>query len=164
MQVLDLNPDEKKYEKRPKLTKEERKAKQEAQRAAKEARKSSTPTAAPLQYDDCKKVAKKSKNAIVTRSHAQRPMTLFSHLPQYERLNSYEMNISFSESCQIHPSIVALGLKNADGILSGSNERCIAMLKAFQKVIQDVTVVAGEVGYELFAARSTVLLIIFIEH
>ena len=37
-------------------------------------------------------------------------------------------------TCSIHPAIVKLGLQYADGIICGSNARCIALLAAFKQV------------------------------
>jgi len=37
----------------------------------------------------------------------------------------------------IHPGVVTLGLKYADGIITGGNARCVAMLHIFKQVIED---------------------------
>ena len=37
-------------------------------------------------------------------------------------------------TCSIHPAIIKLGLQYADGIVCGSNARCIALLAAFKQV------------------------------
>jgi translation initiation factor eIF-2B subunit delta len=39
--------------------------------------------------------------------------------------------------------IIQLGLKYAQGIITGSNARCVAMLEAFKVVIQDFTPPTG---------------------
>ncbi len=44
------------------------------------------------------------------------------------------MQIGFAPNDKIHPSIVQLGLKYANGTIMGSNARCVAMLTAFKKV------------------------------
>jgi hypothetical protein len=41
---------------------------------------------------------------------AQKQVPLFSHLPQYEHGTTQSFNVGFSSS-EIHPSIIALGLK-----------------------------------------------------
>jgi translation initiation factor eIF-2B subunit delta len=132
--------------KREKLSKQERRALQEKQRAEKEITDENTPstisvttTAAPvvpprLQYDDAKKMAKRSKGSVVVRTQAQKHVPLFSHLPQYERESSLHVGLS---SSIIHPSILSLGLQFAEGKITGGNARCIAMLTAFKQVIQE---------------------------
>ncbi|XP_002741935.1 translation initiation factor eIF2B subunit delta-like, partial [Saccoglossus kowalevskii] len=39
----------------------------------------------------------------------------------------------------IHPAIIRLGLQYAEGIVCGSNARCIALMRAFMSVIKDYT-------------------------
>lgn len=51
---------------------------------------------ARLQYDDVKKMAKRSKNFPVLRTQAQKQVAWFSHLPQYERESSLSLNVGFS--------------------------------------------------------------------
>ncbi|RQM26564.1 hypothetical protein B5M09_001543 [Aphanomyces astaci] len=86
------------FEKKPKLTKEERRAQQEAQRLAKAA-------GAP------------AKTA---------PKAAAAPAPPTARMQA-----------EIHPAILSLGLKYAEGKLVGGNARCVAMLTAFQQVIKD---------------------------
>ncbi|RHY03003.1 hypothetical protein DYB25_006935, partial [Aphanomyces astaci] len=83
---------------KPKLTKEERRAQQEAQRLAKAA-------GAP------------AKTA---------PKAAAAPAPPTARMQA-----------EIHPAILSLGLKYAEGKLVGGNARCVAMLTAFQQVIKD---------------------------
>ncbi|CAK4706504.1 unnamed protein product [Aphanomyces euteiches] len=134
------------FEKKPKLSKEERRAQQEAQRAAKAAGNAKpaatkpvagpAPPTARLQYDDPKKVAKYSKSSVIQRTQAQKQVAMFSHLPQFERESSLSLNVGFSKA-EIHPAILSLGLKYAEGKIAGGNARCVAMLTAFQQVIKD---------------------------
>ena len=81
-----------------------------------------------------KKLQKKLASAkIPARTQAQRKVMLFSHLHQYER----ELSISRNLPClggNIHPDILELGVKYAEGTISGSNARCAAMLYTFKKV------------------------------
>ncbi|ETW08973.1 hypothetical protein H310_01451 [Aphanomyces invadans] len=142
------------FEKKPKLTKEERRAQQEAQRLAKSGGAPAKPTAKPaaapappsarLQYDDPKKVAKYSKSSVIQRTQAQKQVALFSHLPQFERESSLSLNVGFSKA-EIHPAILSLGLKYAEGKLAGGNARCVAMLTAFKQVIKDYHAPADKV-------------------
>ncbi|XP_019628473.1 PREDICTED: translation initiation factor eIF-2B subunit delta-like [Branchiostoma belcheri] len=88
-------------------------------------------------------VQKKVAKRLETQRVPQRPVTqkkvgLFSHLHQYERETSLTKNISFSPG-GIHSAILKLGLQYANGIICGSNSRCLALLVAFKKVIADYT-------------------------
>ncbi|KAF4318774.1 hypothetical protein BBO99_00007051 [Phytophthora kernoviae] len=134
--------------KRERLTKAERRAQQEASRQKKEGgakpKKAetagptqSTPTNVRLQYDDAKKIARRSKASVVVRTQAQKQVEMFSHLPQYERESSLSLNVGFSNKEEVHSAVLTLGLKYAEGKISGGNARCIAMVTAFQQVIDD---------------------------
>ncbi|KAL7691085.1 putative nagB/RpiA transferase [Plasmopara halstedii] len=135
--------------KREKRTKAERRAQQEASRQQKEVNNSkvkkaetagvpnATPVNVRLQYDDAKKIARRSKAAVVVRTQAQKQVEMFAHLPQYERESSLSLNVGFSTKEDIHAAVLALGLKYAEGRISGSNARCIAMITAFDQVIDD---------------------------
>lgn len=95
-----------------------------------------TPSGVRLQYDDAKKMARRSKDSVVMRTQAQKQVALFSHLPQYERESSLSLNAGFSNK-ELHPAVLSLGLKYAEGKITGGNARCIAMLTAFKQVIAD---------------------------
>ena len=48
-----------------------------------------------------------------------------------------ESAIANSElSASVHPAVLQLGLRYADGSIRGGNARCVAMLTTFRKVIQ----------------------------
>ncbi|KAL3664636.1 hypothetical protein V7S43_010385 [Phytophthora oleae] len=147
--------------KREKLSKAERRAQQEANRQNKEAGNkpkkpevpgptAPTPINVRLQYDDAKKMARRSKAAVVVRTQAQKQVEMFSHLPQYERESSLSLNVGFSNKEEVHSAVLALGLKYAEGKISGGNARCIAMITAFQQVIDDyVTPPDKQLGRDL---------------
>ncbi|KAL4217604.1 Eukaryotic translation initiation factor 2B [Mactra antiquata] len=131
--------------------KRQRREKQEAQRAAKaKAKEEKTTTAAQKKEnvrvpdsvkadvpETQKRVAKKlEKQQIPKRTSAQRKVRLFNHLQQYEREISLTQPLQFS-STGIHPAIIRLGLQYAEGVITGSNARCIALLFALKKVIKD---------------------------
>jgi len=131
--------------------KAERRAKQEAQRAAKaasaEEKKDKVPAKAKAQRvpDDMqadracieKKLEKKLASAqIPARTKAQRKVMLFSHLHQYERELSISRNLPVVGG-PIHPAVLELGLRYAEGTISGSNARCVALLRAMKRVISD---------------------------
>ncbi|XP_014919642.1 translation initiation factor eIF-2B subunit delta isoform X2 [Acinonyx jubatus] len=145
----------------------ERRAKQEADRALKQARKGEQggppPRACPstagetlpgvkrllehTQVDDLtllRRLAKKpEQQQVPTRNDYGSKVSLFSHLPQYSRQNSLTQYMSIPSSV-IHPAMVRLGLQYSQGLVSGSNARCIALLRALQQVIQDYTTPPSE--------------------
>ncbi|XP_071503110.1 translation initiation factor eIF2B subunit delta-like [Diadema antillarum] len=86
-----------------------------------------------------KRMAKKlERQQVPKRPESQKKVSLFSHLTQFERQVSLTSELSFA-SGGIHPAIIKLGLQYAEGIISGANSRCIALLVAFKKVIVDYT-------------------------
>lgn len=144
----------------------ERRAKQEAERALKQARKGEQggppPKASPStagetpsgvkrlpeypQVDDLllrRLVKKPERQQVPTRKDYGSKVSLFSHLPQYSRQNSLTQFMSIPSSV-IHPAMVRLGLQYSQGLVSGSNARCIALLHALQQVIQDYTTPPNE--------------------
>ncbi|XP_028687674.2 translation initiation factor eIF2B subunit delta isoform X1 [Macaca mulatta] len=144
----------------------ERRAKQEAERALKQARKGEQggppPKAIPStagetpsgvkrlpeypQVDDLllrRLVKKPERQQVPTRKDYGSKVSLFSHLPQYSRQNSLTQFMSIPSSV-IHPAMVRLGLQYSQGLVSGSNARCIALLRALQQVIQDYTTPPNE--------------------
>ncbi|KAG8522507.1 Translation initiation factor eIF-2B subunit delta [Galemys pyrenaicus] len=134
----------------------ERRAKQDAQRALKQARKGeqggSAPQAKPCtagempsgvkrlpeqtQVDDLtllrRLVRKPERQQVPTRKDYGSKVSLFSHLPQYSRQISLTQYMSIPSSV-IHPAMVRLGLQYSQGLVSGSNARCIALLRALQQ-------------------------------
>ncbi|XP_013413098.2 translation initiation factor eIF-2B subunit delta-like [Lingula anatina] len=137
--------------------KAERRALQEAQRAAKTAAKEGGAGQKKegstkekmirvpdhLKVDDAatqKKVAKKlEKQQVPQRAATERKVGLFRHLQQFERGTSLTQAIQFSNNVAIHPAVLKLGLQYAEGVVCGSNARCIALLNAFKQVIRDYT-------------------------
>lgn len=65
-------------------------------------------------------------------------LRLFSHLHQnpgtVDHLKPYGLSGS-----SIHPAVFRTGLQIAEGIVTGSNARCVAMLGAFRVLIEDYT-------------------------
>uniref|UniRef100_A0A096MIS3 Translation initiation factor eIF2B subunit delta n=1 Tax=Rattus norvegicus TaxID=10116 RepID=A0A096MIS3_RAT len=145
----------------------ERRAKQEAERALKQARKGEqggpSPQACPstageatsgvkrvpehTQADDPtllrRLLRKPDRQQVPTRKDYGSKVSLFSHLPQYSRQSSLTQYMSIPSSV-IHPAMVRLGLQYSQGLVSGSNARCIALLHALQQVIQDYTTPPNE--------------------
>ncbi len=58
-----------------------------------------------MQYDDLKRVAKVDKTAIVKRTRVQKVVSLFSHLPQYERETSFSLKVINANIMRAHPTI-----------------------------------------------------------
>ncbi|XP_058020628.1 translation initiation factor eIF-2B subunit delta isoform X2 [Ahaetulla prasina] len=146
----------------------ERRAKQEADRVLKQTRKADpSQTAVPakprvgpteaqpavkrlsehVQVDDPaaqKKLAKKlERQQVPMRPDYGAKVSLFSHLHQYSRKELLTQQMSIPVST-IHPAVVRLGLQYSQGIINGSNARCIALLKVFKQVIRDYTTPANE--------------------
>ncbi|PNI72351.1 EIF2B4 isoform 11, partial [Pan troglodytes] len=88
-------------------------------------------------------VKKPERQQVPTRKDYGSKVSLFSHLPQYSRQNSLTQFMSIPSSV-IHPAMVRLGLQYSQGLVSGSNARCIALLRALQQVIQDYTTPPNE--------------------
>lgn len=60
-----------------------------------------------------------------------RTVALFSHLEQKRPLRTDNV------SRDVHPAVVALGLRYSSNECIGSNTRCVAMLRTFQRVIRE---------------------------
>ncbi|KAK9844708.1 hypothetical protein WJX74_005760 [Apatococcus lobatus] len=70
---------------------------------------------------------------------------MFAHLPQFKAL-SIEGVLRDSETVsKVHPCILRLGFKFADGSLKGGNTRAIALISALRQLIQDYTTPEGKV-------------------
>ncbi|XP_072490132.1 translation initiation factor eIF2B subunit delta isoform X2 [Notamacropus eugenii] len=145
----------------------ERRAKQEAERALKQGRKGeltgssaqsrpNTAGEAPLgakhapehvQVDETtalrRLIKKPERQQVPSRKDYGSKVSLFSHLHQYSRRIPLTQYMSIPSSV-IHPAVVRLGLQYSQGLISGSNARCIALLRAFQQVIQDYTTPPNE--------------------
>ncbi|CAM5072624.1 unnamed protein product, partial [Natator depressus] len=146
----------------------ERRAKQEADRALKQTKKvESTPAAAPakprlppsepqsmvkrvpehVQVDDPaaqRRLAKKlERQQVPLRPDYGSKVNLFSHLHQYSRKRPLTQQMSIP-STVIHPAVVRLGLQYSQGLLNGSNARCLALLQVFKQVIRDYSTPPSE--------------------
>jgi len=88
-----------------------------------------------LQMDDPQKRKQVEKQQVVALVPIIKKVQLFSHLPSYKRSPSISQAIRTDDA--IHPAILRLGFKFAERIITGSNARCLAMLTAFQTVIEE---------------------------
>lgn len=80
--------------------------------------------------------ANTNESTVMTKTPSQptrRTVALFSHLEQKVALTSEHI------PRDIHPAVITFALQCSSGLCIGSNNRCIAMLRTFQKVIQDYT-------------------------
>ncbi|KXZ44027.1 hypothetical protein GPECTOR_75g751 [Gonium pectorale] len=68
---------------------------------------------------------------------------LFAHLQQYKRVTVSSL-LHQPAVGNIHPAVLQLGLRYADGSIRGANARCLAMLNAFCQVIRDYTTPEGK--------------------
>ncbi len=84
-----------------------------------------------------KKLQRKLASAkIPARTKAQRKVMLFGHLHQYERELSVGCRMPLVGGT-VHPAVVEVGLKYAEGTVSGSNARCVALLAVLRRVVLD---------------------------
>ena len=143
----DLTAEEKKK------LKEERRALQEAQRAAKATASSGKGGGAGEKKGSGQQIqvpqrqpSQQKPNKVLPRTEAQKKVPLFLHLKQYEREGSLTKKVGFSEADakKVHPAILTLGLRYAEGVIRGADARCVAMLQAFSEVIRDFVVPQGD--------------------
>jgi len=64
---------------------------------------------------------------------AQYALGLFAHLPQWAPGTSERLSVTFAPT-DLHPDIISLGIKMANGAITGSDARCVALLTAFKTV------------------------------
>lgn len=91
---------------------------------------------APICFDDPKRRSKFERSQPIPRTKSDKIVSLFSHLPQYEREHSITSWLRNSKE-HIHPEIVRLGAKFASFQTIGANSRCIALLETFKKIITE---------------------------
>nr|XP_032631117.1 translation initiation factor eIF-2B subunit delta [Chelonoidis abingdonii] len=146
----------------------ERRAKQEADRSLKQTKKVESTLATVLakprlqpsepqstvkrvpehvQVDDPaaqRRLAKKlERQQVPLRPDYGAKVNLFSHLHQYSRKMPLTQQMSIP-STAIHPAVVQLGLQYSQGLLNGSNARCLALLQVFRQVIRDYSTPPSE--------------------
>ncbi|CAK8533249.1 unnamed protein product [Lathyrus sativus] len=94
-----------------------------------------------LQYDDKSRVEKAKRRSVVKQTEARNRVELFRHLPQYEHGSQLpDLEAKFFDLYPVHPAVYKVGLQYISGDISGGNDRCIAMLQAFQEAIKDYKV------------------------
>ncbi|XP_075353643.1 translation initiation factor eIF2B subunit delta isoform X3 [Mycteria americana] len=100
-----------------------------------------------VQVDDPaaqRKLAKKlERQQVPLRQDYGTKVNLFSHLHQYSRKKPLTQQMSIP-STVIHPAVVRLGLQYSQGIINGSNARCIALLEVFKQLIRDYSTPPNE--------------------
>ncbi|XP_061347386.1 uncharacterized protein LOC133292917 isoform X1 [Gastrolobium bilobum] len=91
-----------------------------------------------MQFDDKSRVEKAKRRAVVNQTEATNRVELFRHLPQYEHGNQLpKLESKLFKLDSVHPAVFKVGLHYLTGTISGSNARCIEMLRAFQEAIRD---------------------------
>ncbi|TKY73240.1 Translation initiation factor eIF-2B subunit delta [Spatholobus suberectus] len=91
-----------------------------------------------MQFDDKNRVEKAKRRAVVDQTEARNRVELFRHLPQYEHGTQLpKLESKFFQLDFVHPAVFKVGLRYLAGDISGSNARCIEMLRAFQEAIID---------------------------
>jgi len=68
---------------------------------------------------------------------------LFAHLPQYRPVTVASAS-RHREAAHVHPAVLTLGLRYADGSITGGNARCVAMLHALAQVVRDYVTPPGK--------------------
>uniref|UniRef100_A0A8D2QBX2 Translation initiation factor eIF2B subunit delta n=1 Tax=Zonotrichia albicollis TaxID=44394 RepID=A0A8D2QBX2_ZONAL len=100
-----------------------------------------------VQVDDPaaqRKLAKKlERQQVPLRQDYGTKVNLFSHLHQYSRKKPLTQQMSIP-STVIHPAVMRLGLQYSQGIINGSNARCIALLEVFKQLIRDYSTPPNE--------------------
>eukprot|EP00198_Chlamydomonas_reinhardtii_P013480 XP_001702817.1 eukaryotic initiation factor [Chlamydomonas reinhardtii] len=147
------------------MTKAERRALQESQRAAKAAQKAGSGAPAPPAAKAPEARAPQAVRAGPAMPPARRRQPapealagptkkdpkavslnsteLFAHLQQFKRINVGNL-LQLPAAANIHPAILQLGLRYADGSIRGANARCLAMLNAFCQMIRDYSTPDGK--------------------
>jgi len=140
--------------KKPKLSKAERRALQEAQRAAKgqgqgttdeknEQHQQKTKNEQQQQQGNKKDIASSSESTTTDEKEKKQDqqLGLFSHLTPYKD-RSKESHISGvtlhakNDKYTLHPCVLRLGIQYANGSIRGSNNRCRSMMECFKTVIE----------------------------
>ncbi|KAF5839399.1 hypothetical protein DUNSADRAFT_968 [Dunaliella salina] len=68
---------------------------------------------------------------------------LFAHLPPYQKVSVSSL-LSHKDAVHMHPAVLQLGLRYADGTIKGATARCLAMLHTFCQVIQEYVTPPGK--------------------
>mmetsp|Transcript_12468 Transcript_12468/g.18081 ORF Transcript_12468/g.18081 Transcript_12468/m.18081 type:complete len:246 (-) Transcript_12468:1620-2357(-) len=111
---------------------------------------------ARVQFDDPSRVARAAKAQITSRSIQQSDVPFLQHLPQYEGNTSISRGSGFGTG-QVHPAIQALGVKYAQGVITGGHSRCLAFVDAMEEVFGDFVMTDGS-NAQLIHRESSKLL------
>ncbi|DBA75398.1 TPA: hypothetical protein ACH3X1_010662 [Trebouxia sp. C0004] len=71
------------------------------------------------------------------------PSDVFAHLPRYNKVTLDSVLAKYNHDFPFHPEVLKLGLRYADGSITGANARCIAMLDMLRKMVEDYTTPAA---------------------
>ena len=73
--------------------------------------------------------ARKGTTKVVSLASTE----MFAHLQQYKKV-SVPTLLTHKDAQSIHPAVLQLGLRYADGSISGANARCVAMMHTLCQV------------------------------
>ncbi|XP_049851502.1 translation initiation factor eIF-2B subunit delta-like [Schistocerca gregaria] len=103
------------------------------------------------QYDYPKQRERAKKKQIISLEPSRKQVTLFSHLPQFERSSSTRISERIMLGGLNIPSVaISLGLKYASYQIQGANARCLAILEMFRNFVENYVQVTNKCfGMEL---------------
>jgi translation initiation factor eIF-2B subunit delta len=84
--------------------------------------------------DDSKGSSTLPKKQPAPAADTAKQVALFAHLAQYERDASLSASAASKE---VHPLVLKAGLQMAEGLISGTSARMVAMLRALQATLAD---------------------------
>jgi len=88
-------------------------------------------------------VAKAPKRQAARKVVSLNSTELFAHLPPYQKASVSSL-LSHKDAVHMHPAVLQLGLRYADGTIKGATARCLAMLHTFCQVIQEYVTPPGK--------------------
>jgi len=93
--------------------------------------------------DESKGANTVQKKHPAPKTDAANQVALFGHLAQYS-----DASLSSSAASKdVHPAVLRVGLQMADGLISGTSARMVAMLRALQATIADYKCPPAKVQY-----------------
>eukprot|EP01135_Chromosphaera_perkinsii_P010252 Nk52_evm1s2078 gene=Nk52_evmTU1s2078 len=101
--------------------------------------KGSKPAKPAKEHKTSESKSGKGKTSSQSKPNAQvqKQVELFSHLRAYENPQKISHLWDADGKNRIHRSIIQLGMKYANGLITGSNQRCYYMLRAFRQVVEE---------------------------
>ncbi len=88
--------------------------------------------------------AKPSSSSKSSRVVSLASAEMFSHLQQYKEVTVSSLLTNHKGTHGIHPAVLQLGLRYADGTISGANARCVAFMQTLCLFIKDYSTPDGK--------------------